>query len=173
MSVVNQITVENLNEIIKSQEILILDVRTPGEYKSMHIFGAVNCPLPDLENSDFIRSLPENQTVYVVCASGNRSTQACSKLTEFTTLRVINVIGGTNAWHEKGYLVEYGAGSISIMRQVQIVVGGFVVLFCSLALFAGIGFLAVVFFFGAGLLYAGISGTCMLAKILEKMPWNK
>jgi hypothetical protein len=43
----------------------------------------------------------------------------------------------------------------------------------ALAWFVHPTFIAIPAFFGAGLTFAGVSGTCALASIIGKMPWNK
>lgn len=58
--------------------------------------------------------------------------------------------------------------SIPIMRQVQIVAGGLALLG---ALAPGMRWLSGLV--GAGLLFAGLSGTCMMAHLLARMPWNR
>ena len=62
---------------------------------------------------------------------------------------------------------------LPIMRQVQIIVGFMVLLGIVLAYFVSPGFMFISAFFGAGLLFAGISGTCGLAKLLMLLPYNK
>ncbi len=53
---------------------LILDVRTPGEFKSGHIKGSVNVPLQVLDQQ--LTKLNKNQTIITCCASGMRSGSA-------------------------------------------------------------------------------------------------
>ena len=60
----------------------VIDVRTPGEYASGHLPGALNIPLDQLR-----RALPDirhaaERDVLVVCASGARSQNACALLAE-------------------------------------------------------------------------------------------
>lgn len=59
------------------------------------------------------------------------------------------------------------------MRQVQITVGFFVLLASLLAVTVNPAWVYLCMFFGAGLLFAGLSGFCGLALILAKMPWNR
>lgn len=53
---------------------VLLDVRTPEEYRSGHIPGAVNLPLDRLQDLD----LPQEHPVFAYCLSGARSAQACA-----------------------------------------------------------------------------------------------
>ena len=59
------------------------------------------------------------------------------------------------------------------MRQVQIIAGSLVLTGTLLGIFVAPGFLFLSGFVGAGLLFAGVSGTCMMANILGKLPYNQ
>lgn len=63
----------NIKEIV-SHGALIIDVRTPEEYKDGHISGSINIPLDDLPSATswLIKDVP----TVVVCASGSRSSIA-------------------------------------------------------------------------------------------------
>lgn len=56
----------------------IIDVRTPGEYASGHIPGAVNIPLDTLQQN--LSKIKKNKPVITCCASGMRSLSAKSVL---------------------------------------------------------------------------------------------
>lgn len=55
---------------------VLLDVRTPGEYQSGHLPGAINIPLDQIQSAQ----LPQGRPLYVYCRSGARSGQACQWL---------------------------------------------------------------------------------------------
>lgn len=57
---------------------IIVDVRTPKEYKTKHITNAVNHPLRELHNS--LVRLPRDKEIVVYCRSGNRSATAADLL---------------------------------------------------------------------------------------------
>ena len=57
---------------------IIVDVRTPAEYKSKHIKGAINLPIRELHNT-YVR-LPKDKEIIVYCRSGNRSATATKLL---------------------------------------------------------------------------------------------
>ena len=90
---------------------------------------------------------------------------------------IMNIEGGIEAWKEAGLPVigasTTNAPKISIMRQVQMIVGSLVML-CVLLGFTGVS-AAFLFagIFGAALFFAGLTGWCGLAMMLAKMPWNK
>ena len=58
-------------------------------------------------------------------------------------------------------------------RQVQLTVGILIVLGVVLSMFVSSKFLALPLFIGLGLTFAGLTGTCGLAMMLAKMPWNQ
>ena len=59
------------------------------------------------------------------------------------------------------------------MRQVQIVAGSLVLTGVVLGALVSPGFYALSGFVGAGLLFAGASGFCGMARLLAFMPWNR
>jgi CHASE2 domain-containing sensor protein len=61
----------------------------------------------------------------------------------------------------------------SVMRQVQLTIGACVLAGSALAWFVDPRFVAVPAFFGAGLCFAGLTGTCGLAAVIGWMPWNR
>ncbi len=60
------------------QGAMIIDVRTPAEFKGGHVKGAVNIPLQSLQTN--LSKIPKNKTIITCCASGMRSGSAKSLL---------------------------------------------------------------------------------------------
>lgn len=150
---------------------LIIDVRTPGEYRAEHILGVSNLPIGELESQ--LNTLRQYRHIYVHCASGNRSKQACQKLNQLGLTNIINVEGGLNGWKQAGLPVVRTGGVIPIMRQVQIAAGSIVLLGILLTVTLNFNFIYLSAFVGAGLVYAGVSGNCLMGNILGWMPWNR
>jgi len=94
------ISVEKAHEMLESnpEEIILLDVRTEGEYNAEYIPGAINIPLSDLENR--IAELDSSKAIIVYCQSGGRSRTASETLAQRGFI-VYNMEGGINAWREK------------------------------------------------------------------------
>lgn len=65
--------------IMKEKEYSILDVRTKEEYDELHIRGAINIPLDEINDTI---NLDKNNNIFVYCRSGNRSSKALNKLKE-------------------------------------------------------------------------------------------
>lgn len=78
----------------KSPNVLILDVRTAGEYASGHVEGAINVDYyaPDFEAQ--LNNLPKKDTVLVYCASGRRSSSSVSSLKKAGFSFIANLEGG-------------------------------------------------------------------------------
>lgn len=89
---VPSISVTALQERVKNT-IHLLDVRTPGEYRSGHILKAKNVPLNKID--DYKGSLTED--VYVICQSGMRSKKA-AKILQKKGYNVVNIRGGMSQW---------------------------------------------------------------------------
>jgi DUF2892 family protein len=70
-------------------------------------------------------------------------------------------------------VVGTAAPRLTIFRQVQIVVGFLVLLSVLAGFFISPAGFVVAGLFGAALAFAGISGWCGMAKLLNLMPWNQ
>jgi rhodanese-related sulfurtransferase len=103
-----------------------------------------------------------------------RSAQAGQKLLDAGFTTVYNFRGGVQAWKEAGYTTAGGQRApLSLLRQVQIVSGSLVLLGTVLGVIASPWFLVLSGGVGAGLVYAGVSGTCGMATLLAQLPYNQ
>lgn len=84
---------------------VVVDVREPFEYAAGHVPGARLIPLAQLPRH--ATELRDNRTIYVICASGNRSLAAVDLLTR-AGVRALSVTGGTSAWIAAGHPVIRG-----------------------------------------------------------------
>jgi glyoxylase-like metal-dependent hydrolase (beta-lactamase superfamily II) len=83
----------------------VLDVRRPSEYAAGHVPRAVNTPLDRLERES--GALDRSRPIAVVCASGYRSSTACSLLRRQGFAGPLhNIVGGTSAWIAAGFPIE-------------------------------------------------------------------
>lgn len=85
----------------------VVDVRSREEYSIARIPGSLNIPLDDLPAC--LADLP-NTTLYVLCGSGKRSSQAVRMLTE-RGYSTVNVAGGITEWYRSGHPVVYSPPS--------------------------------------------------------------
>lgn len=169
------ITPQELDQLRKGagQRVELIDVRTPVEFREVHVDFARNVPLDRLDPAALRAQLNGSaEPLYVICRSGSRARQACEQLAA-AGLNVVNVEGGTAAWEAAGLPVIRGQAAISLERQVRIAAGFLVLLGAVLALTVHPYFVGLSAFVGAGLMFAGITDTCGMAMILARMPWNQ
>jgi rhodanese-related sulfurtransferase len=153
----------------------LLDVRTPPEFAAVRVPGGKLIPLDDLDPAAFLRKFGAGESpVYVICQSGSRARRAIEKLANAGIHRCLLVEGGTQAWLDAGLPVDRGRSQVlPLMRQVQIVIGAVSAASAALALAVNPLFAVLPLVTGCGLLFAGTTGTCGLALLLAKMPWNR
>ncbi|MBW9269822.1 MAG: rhodanese-like domain-containing protein [Candidatus Thiodiazotropha sp. (ex. Lucinisca nassula)] len=162
----------------QGMKIELLDVRTPVEYRGGHIPGAKLLSLEEISNESLVREVGQpNETgqspIYLTCKGGFRAEQAVGKLLDSGYQNLVLVEGGTDGWEESGLPLKRCGGVISLERQVQIVIGSI------LLLKVVFGFTFHEMFFlaggliGAGLIMAGITRWCGMAKLVAMMPWNR
>jgi hydroxyacylglutathione hydrolase len=92
-----QVSVRELHEKLRSQDVLLLDVRSRGEWVTGHIDRAVHIPGGELPKR--ASEIPKESPVHVICGSGYRSSIACSVLKRAGARHVVNVVGGMTAWN--------------------------------------------------------------------------
>jgi rhodanese-related sulfurtransferase len=152
----------------------MIDVRTPAEFREIHLEHARNVPLDRLDVDALMsaRNGSAGEVLYVVCQSGSRGRQACERFLEAGYRNVVNVEGGTKACVAAGLPAVRGKSAISLERQVRMAAGSLVLLGVALS-FVHPAFIALSAFVGAGLLFAGLTDTCGMALFLARMPWNQ
>jgi rhodanese-related sulfurtransferase len=85
---------------------VIVDVRNPDEWATTGIPpGAVLIPLPEFEERG-PAELPEDQEIFVICNTGNRSRAASQILIDAGYTDVINIDDGIQAWVQAGLPIE-------------------------------------------------------------------
>jgi rhodanese-related sulfurtransferase len=153
----------------------LLDVRTPPEFTSAHVPGARLVPLDALDPRSYLAARPAGDApIYVLCQAGGRARKAIEKFRSVGFENCVLVEGGTQAWIDAGLPVDRAPSKVlPLMRQVQITVGAISAIGAILALTVNSLFAVVPLIIGAGLLFAGLTGTCGLALFLAKMPWNR
>lgn len=168
------IDAELLEELLDGRsDVRVLDVRTPGEYESVHIRGGYNVPLDLL--GEHAREIRENveEPVVLVCQSGGRASRARETLEKAGMPNLHVLEGGMGSWVSAGKPVERGPERISLERQVRIVAGALAAVGGVLALTVSPRFGAVPAAIGTGLVFAGVTDTCAMASVLSKLPYNR
>jgi rhodanese-related sulfurtransferase len=153
---------------------LLIDIREADEHAREKIPGAHHLPLSKLDEADLAGH--QGKPVIFHCKSGMR-TQAnalrfAAKLGE--TCEAYIVEGGLDAWRKAGLpVVSDRHQPLELQRQVQIGAGTLAFVGTLLGLFVSPWFFAVPAFVGAGLITAGVTGFCGMARILMRAPWNR
>ncbi len=164
--------VELSSRIQSGKAFQILDVRTPAEYEAAHIEASALRPLDVLDASEW-RPSAGTVPVYVLCQAGGRATRAASHLVGAGVPCTV-IEGGLDAWSAAGLPVVRGESKVlPLMRQVQIVIGVVSATGSALAIWKNPWFALLPLAMGAGLIFAGVSGTCGLALLMARMPWNR
>lgn len=155
------------------KEVLLIDIRSPAEYRREHIAQAL-CIAPD-ELAEKLPSAANADTLVFHCLSGMRTAQAAETLAAAANGRTAYILdGGLQAWKKAGLpTVTDRSAPLDMMRQVQIGAGSLVLLsVIGGAVFSPVFYLLAALV-GAGLLTAGLTGFCGMAKLLARMPWNQ
>lgn len=164
-----------LFELTRSgQQIDLIDVRTPVEFREVHVAFARNVPLDQLDAAKLTAGHNGSEKpLYVICRSGSRAKQACEKVVASGFTNVISIEGGTHAWDQAGLPVVRGKKAISLERQVRIAAGATVLISSLLGAFVSPYWIGLAAFAGAGLMFAGITDTCAMGMLMARMPWNQ
>ncbi len=163
MSKYRTITPEDAVAMIRDGAVLI-DVRGTDEHRRLRIPGAISAPLDRLE-----ATMPSlgNRKVIFHCRSGQRTTANAERLTAIVGEGAYILAGGLDAWRKSGFpVIEDRAQPLEIMRQAQIVAGSLVLAGVLLGSAVSPAFYALSGLVGVGLLIAGMTGFCGMARLL-------
>jgi rhodanese-related sulfurtransferase len=150
---------------------VLVDIRERDEYAREHIPGVRHLALSRLDVADL--AALRGRAVIFHCRSGARTrSNAAAKADE--TGDVFMLDGGLEGWRKAGLpTVVDRRQPIELQRQVQIGAGGLALLGTILGLTISPWFLAVPLFVGGGLVFAGLTGFCGMALLLQRAPWNR
>ena len=93
-----------MNDIVKimeeNKDYVIVDVRTPDEYKEGHIPNAINIPNETINETVYNKLKDKNQLILIYCRSGSRSRQAAYKMQKLGYTNLVD-FGGIINWKGK------------------------------------------------------------------------
>ena len=163
------IDVSHARRLIDEGAVLV-DIREFDEHARERVPGARHHALSRLSSID-----TQGATAVIFhCRSGNRTQLNAQRLADAATCQAYLLEGGLDAWKKAGLPVAVDTRQpLEIMRQVQIAAGSLVLLGVVLGTWVAPAFYGLSAFVGAGLVFAGISGWCGMAKMLAVMPWNR
>jgi rhodanese-related sulfurtransferase len=159
-------------ELVRGGAVLV-DIREADEHARERIPGARHHALSRIDKDTPVRD--GDDVVIFHCRSGARTRGNAARLAAAaSTCESYMLDGGLEAWKKAGLPVALDRSQpIDIVRQVQIGAGSLVLLGVILGTLVAPGFYAISAFVGAGLLVAGTTGFCGMARLLAAMPWNR
>ncbi len=111
-SQITEVTVDDLATHL-ANDIVLIDVREPEEFKESHIAGAVNFPRgvlemklqmhPEFKDAESPLDEMNKFDIYLICRSGARSALAAASLQSMGFNSVFSVNGGMMEWTNKGF----------------------------------------------------------------------
>lgn len=155
-----------------SPGVLVVDVRTPAEFESAHISGAINLPLDQLDAHLRRIVTDAGGRMLLICQSGQRAERARRALSDAGLDDVAVLDGGMNAWIASGGHCERGRVRWPLERQVRLVAGSLVLSSVVASLWVPPA-VVVAGLVGAGLTVAALTDTCAMGMLLAKLPYNR
>lgn len=101
-SQIRLLEVSEFKTIVGNKNVQIVDVRTPYEYNSGHIQGAVNIDYYGSHFQDELQKLDKDIPIYFYCHSGVRSAKAAKMMKEIGFTKIYDLKGGIVAWKREG-----------------------------------------------------------------------
>lgn len=151
---------------------LLIDIRSSDEHARERIAAARHLPVEQLAQESLLAD--SGQIVIFHCRSGVRTRMNAEKLKASTRGEAYVLEGGIDAWKRAGFeVIRDSSQPLELQRQVQIAAGSMILLGFLLGHLVSPWWHLLSGFVGAGLVFAGVSGFCGLARLLMKMPWNK
>jgi rhodanese-related sulfurtransferase len=169
---VKGVDARTLHGWLAAGEVDLVDVREPSMHRAERIAGARSIPLAAVDPA----ALPgaAGRKLVFHCEIGKASATAAQRLVDAGRADVYNLEGGLQRWKQAGLPVEGDAGApIPLIRQMQLVAGGLVFLGTVLGVTVSPWFLLLSGGVGAGLVFAGASGTCPMSAVLLRLPYNR
>jgi len=162
----------------KKADLCILDVRTAAEVQAESLPNCLHIPLheltPERLQTEISKSGKDGSCVYLLCQAGRRAEMAADQLKGKINAELCIIEGGMNAVKQSQIpLQQTGKAMMSLERQVRIAAGFLVLSGVVLGTAVNPNFYFLSGFVGAGLMFAGITDTCMMGMLIARMPWNK
>ena len=88
--------------VARKGELVVIDVRTPEEFASGHIEGALNINMFDENFKNQLEALDRTKAVSVYCKVGSRSARAAAVMREMGFEEVYDLEGGIRKWNSSG-----------------------------------------------------------------------
>ncbi len=122
---------QHFQQQLSTGQYQLLDVRTAGEYKQMHLAKALQADWTKPEEfAERVKYLDKNKPILIYCASGGKSGLAGQWLVQQGFTKVDNLEGGIIAWNQAGFptISDAGLRSMTMEEYRRIIVSASVVL---------------------------------------------
>lgn len=121
LGVIHKSTVSDFNKAINNKTGILVDVRTPEEYKESHLEGSVNVNFKKRTFPSYISALDKNQPVLIYCRSGNRSGKAAKIMQSLGFKEVYDLSKGFKGWNaeKKPITKEDSPANIALQSQLK------------------------------------------------------
>ena len=160
-----------------ANDVVLVDVRSAGEFALGHAKGAVSVPLDKLDAPTLRAALGneagESTTLYLICEAGLRAEQAAHKLSRMGLHNTAIVRGGTQAWCREGLPMQSPGWLPSIEGQVQIAIGLVVLLIIAKATLIDPLFLLLLAGLSLALMLTATRRQWSLSRWFRRLPWNR
>jgi len=172
MSDLPTVSPQRAAKLIREGAVLV-DVREADEHARERIPGARHHALSQIDARTPVRA--GDDVLVFHCRSGARTKANAPRLARAASgCEAFVLEGGLDAWKRAGLPTEIDRRQpIEMNRQVQIGAGSLIVIGILLGWFVSPNFYVLPAFVGVGLMFAGISGFCGMARVLALMPWNR
>ena len=168
----HKLTPHDVHSRLADNRAVLVDIREADEFARSHIAGARSLPLSAWEQAHL--TLDPAADVIFTCRSGLRTGAACDRLAARVSGHAYVLDGGLDGWTRAGLPLELNRKApIELNRQVQIAAGSLILTGVLLGLLVSPRWFGLAGFVGAGLTFAGLSGTCAMARLLLLAPWNR
>lgn len=158
-----------LKKLLDDDKAILIDIREDYEYERCHIEQALLKKVPEIRQMDCSKKL-----IVIHCEMGFRSDMAAAELAD---KNVYVLEKGIEGWRKAGLPVvgtqKVTVTIISVMRQVQLILGTIALAGVVLGAFLNPWFYSLSAFVGAALVISGSTGWCGLNMMVAKLPWNK
>lgn len=100
------VTAEEMQTLLESKDVQLVDVRTPEEYREGYIEDSQNIDFNSPTFDEDISKLDKSKPVIVYCKSGGRSAECSEKLLKAGFVKIYDLKGGIAQWKFEGFEIK-------------------------------------------------------------------
>lgn len=169
-----EVTPETVHGWQQDNAVVLVDVREPFEHAQEWIEGDLLHPEGAFDAATLRDAVGAGARVCFYCRTGRRSA-AIARQYGATGEAMCHMAGGIEAWKAAQLDVKRSATAprFDVMQQTQMAMGTLVLTGVLLGWTVHPAFHGLAAFIGAGMVFAGASGSCGMAKLIARMPWNR